>query len=341
MKIKAISFAILSSMILTACGGGGSDSKSSINDNTSNNNSNNGSNTNTSSNQTWSSFYIDQVYSGSNSDALGYDGDQITIKDGKYYSKNTNTLDNVSSSGSSFIVTQDGVYEDGEIDSTYGTFIGNATVASNVWTLIPYSKIGSSGLKFTHSYKTIDISGKSFNEVINPYDAWSLKYDMADTHPIGNTVQRFYTANASTKFPNGSTCLQFDKIESSQDYIELQRDTENDTSVQKIWNSEANKSAADVEQKIYKDTVAYITYQYQDADTYAKYQDKFFSGNFYSKGIEATFEDMINELKDDISQLTGQDKVIADEYVKAAQSSCFLYNETASKTIHNAISNFK
>ena len=50
---------------------------------------------------------------------------------------------------------------------------------------------------------------------------------------------------------------------------------------------------------------------------------------------------MIKELTDDSSHLTGQDKLIANEYIDAAKNECMLYNETASKTIHSSIQNFK
>ncbi len=254
MKIKAISFAILSSLLLTACGGGDSKSSNTNPSGTTDNNTPGNGSTNTTSDQSWSSFFIDQIYFGPNDGALGSDEDHITIQDGKYYTKNTNTLSK-DDSGHSMIVTQNGVYEDGDVHAEYGTYIGSAKVSDNKWTLTPYSKIGSSGLQFIHSYKKIDIGGKSFNEIINPYDAWVLKHDLTGTYPISSTVQRFYTANNATKFPNGSTCLQLDTIENNQEYIELQKDTENDANVKKIWETEATKGTG-VEKKKFKDKVA-------------------------------------------------------------------------------------
>ncbi len=341
MKIKALSFAVLSSLLLTACGGGGSDSSNTnVNGTPDNNNpTDNGQNPSTTSDQSWSSFFIDQIYSDSDDGVLGSDEDHITIKDGKYYAKNTNTL-NEDDLGHSIIITQNGVYEDGDVHAEYGTYIGTAKIDNNKWTLTPYSKTNSSGLQFIHSYKSIDISGKPFNEVINPQDAWAIRNNLTNTYPISNTLKRFYTTNNATRFPEGSTCLRLDTIENTQEYIELQLDTENDKNVQKIWEREAAKTS-DTDKKIFKDTVAYITYQYEDADTYAKYQSKFFSGNYYSKGLEFSLAEFIDDLKQDANNYTGQNKEIADDYIDAYKNTCLLFNETASKAIRTTISNFK
>ena len=339
MKIKAISFAVLSSLVLTACGGGGgSDSY------TGGNGNNDNTTPDTSANQQWSAIDIDEAYSGVNSGSLGYEQTSLTLKDGKYYYKHTNTLDTDDDVYQTFFITADGVYEDGAIDAQYGTLIGTATIAANTWTLVPHSKIGSTDLKFYHTYKTIDISGQSFNQVINPLDMWAIKYNIKDSYPVSDTVFKFYTANANTTFPSGSTCLQLIKEESNQEYIELDTDSKNNAYVTNMWNDLAIAGSG-AERKLFKDTTAYISTQDTDeddnADTYAKYQNNYFSGNYYSKGVEYDFADLIKKLSDSFGSLTGQDKVIANEYVNAVKNSCMFYNDKAAQTIHTRISNFK
>ena len=330
MKIKVLSFAIISTLLLTACGGG-DDSTSASNDG--------GEKPDTSANQTWHNIYIDESYSGPNEGKLGYNEDVMTLLDGKSYSKNTNTLYQDDNTDRSFIVTQDGVYEDGDVNATYGVRTGNITISDNTWTMIPYSKIGSTGLKFTNTYKSINLDGKSLSQTINPYDMWAIKNGLTEDYPVSTLMQNFYAKNIDTKFPKGSTCLQLVKESGNQEYIELQNATENNSSVENIWNKLAANPES--EKKLYKDTTAYISYANSEADTFAKYKDKFFSGHYYSKGTSFLFEDMIKELIDDSSHLTGQDKLIANEYIDAAKNECMLYNDTASKTIHSSIQNFK
>lgn len=332
MKIKAISFAVLSSLLLTACGGGGGS------------NSYTGGNENTtppdvSANQQWSIVDIGEVYSDPYEGPLGYEEHRITLKDGKYYVKQTNTLDDSKSLYLSFMVTKDGVYEDGPI-SQDGALIGTVSINANQWTLLPYSKIGSTGLKFYHTYKTIDISGQSFNHVIAPLNMWAIKNGRTNDISVSNAELKFYTANTTTKFPNGSTCLQLIKEENNQEYIELEIESENSPYVINRWNDFvlAGSGAA---QQIFKDTTAYITSRDEDnnVDTYAKYQNKYFAGNYTAKGVQFDFEDLLKALSESSKALTGQDKVVANEYINAVKNTCMLYNDKATQTILNAIKN--
>lgn len=336
MKIKAISFAVLSSLLLTACGGGGgSDSY------TGGNGNNDNTTPDTSANQQWSILDIGEVNSAPYEGPLGYEENRITLKDGKYYVKQTNTLNDSDSLYLSFTVTKDGVYEDGPI-SQDGALIGTVSINANKWTLLPYSKIGSTGLKFYHTYKTIDISGQSFNQVIAPLHMWAIKNGRTNDISASNAELKFYAANTNTKFPSGSTCLQLIKEENNQEYIELEIESENDPYVINRWNDFA-LAGSGAEQKIFKDTTAYITSQDDNeddnADMYAKYQNKYFAGNYTAKGIQFDFEDLLKELSESSKALTGQDKVIANEYIDAVKNTCMLYNDKATQTILNAIKN--
>ena len=336
MKIKILSLSILSSLLLVGCGGGGSD------DHHSDGGTSTGGTDTSTKEQQWTAISLGQINDGANKGALGYEEDVTTLKDGKYYAKYTSTLDpSATINQSILLITQDGVYEDGQVDAVYGTYVGDVEVKSNNWILSPYSKIGSKGQQFIHSYRNIDISGKLVNQIVNPYHMLTLKYNLTDIAGISNAELKFYDTNKDEKFPAGSSCLQPVKYENAQGYIELDLSTKNTAEVIKIWQGEANKNAADTEKKMFKDTTAYITYQYNGGDTYAKYKDDFYSGSLYSKGIEFTFDDYIKELADDLVDSNFKDKAQADEYLNAAKNQCWMLNEVASKTVHTAISKVK
>lgn len=338
MKIKTLSFAILSSILLSACGGGSSssdsDSSSSITPSPTDNKP---------ANQTWTQIELSQGAPDSTSGALGYDKSIITIKDGIYYAKNESNLETDSNGYQSFFVTKDGIYEDGPTDSIYGINIGTVQGSPEKLSLKPYSQIGSKGLVFTKYHKVFDISGQPLNAKVNPYDNWLIKNNV-NSQNIDESVLRFYNLNQSKKFPAGSKCLVLTKAETNQEYLELYNDTLNDPEYSRIWNLEAIKSANDSTKIIYKDTTAYITFQYQEYDAYAKVKNDIFAGYKYDQGIEYLLSEEIADLKDQINQnnkLSNTEKLKLMEYPELANNACILYNETATKTINQAIGDFK
>ena len=343
MKIKILSLWVFSAFILTACGGG-SDSSPSFNSSSPESSNNTPQNGNKPADQVLTQIYMSEMSDDTTQKILGYDIDTITIKDGQYYTKNENNLGYNQEADMSFLVTADGVYEDGPKHPTYGVNIGSVTGSPANFTLKPYSKIASKGLTFNQSYKTIDLSNKSLSEVINPYNAWVIKNNLTSQFPISDTLSRFYNASAATKFPAGSQCFQLTKSENNQEHIELYNDTKNQKNVMDIWNQEANKIAADTQKKIFKDTTAFITSQHPQYDTYAKFQSDFYAGDYYSKGIDFLLSDEISNMKEDINQnsdLTAEEKANVLEYINITNNLCTVYNNTATETIRNAISNFK
>lgn len=340
MKIKTLSFAILSSILLSACGGGSgsSDSDSSANIKTP-------STDNRPANQTWSQIELSEDTSGSTTSTLGYDKYTITIKDGLYYAKSESHLGRTDSNDDkSFFVTKDGIYEDGPTDSRYGINVGTVQGSPEKLFLKPYSPIGSKGLVFTQDNKVIDISGQPLNTTISPYDNWLIKNNFNYQNRIDESVLRFYSLNQSKKFPAGSKCLVVTKAETNQEYLELYNDTINDPEYSRIWNLEAIKPANDSTKIIYKDTTAYISYQYQEYDTYAKVKNDIFAGYKYNKGIEYLLSEEIADAKEEINQnntLSNAEKLKLIEYSELANNACIFYNETATQTINRAIADFK
>ena len=338
MKLKMLSCAVFSAFTLVACGGGGSSSNDSYNgSNNSNGSNNNGSSNNT--DQVWHAFYLEA--DGPNSDALGYETDRFTINNGKYYASNFNTHNNEDLSYTTFTVTADGVYEDGPRDSKLGVYIGDAKINGDTWTLTPYSAIGSKGLIYKVQYKTIDISGQKYNETLTPYTDLIIKNNFPSDVYISNGEKRYYDANKATVFPSGSKCLVQVQSETNQNYIELDIDTKNSDSVQKIWTELSNKSANDIDKKLFKDTTAYITYQYSEADTYAQYKNDLYSGNYYPKGVEFNLDDEIRDLKSDANDLTGTRKELLLAYANSLATSCTIYNDTAGQFVLKSLQNFK
>ena len=120
MKLKNLSLAIFSALMLSACGGGSSSNS-------------NGGKTGTGNTtltkpdfQQWSSFYIDEY---SDSD-LNYEIEQLTFDQGNVYIKVDETTGWDESD--TFSLTENGLYDTGNIHTKYGQL--NGAIRTNATT---------------------------------------------------------------------------------------------------------------------------------------------------------------------------------------------------------------
>lgn len=323
MKIKTLSFAILSSVLLSACGSSDNNTAENINDSKI-------------SDQTWTSFTL---YGDDQARSLDFESDIQTINNSKYYVKKDIDI------GESFFITADGVYGDGPEHPKYGFLLGSVSGSYEQLKLSYYSPVGSKGMEESMSHKIIDISGKSLVEILNPTDAFSIKNNF-NTNQISKTLLQFYAENETEKFPAGSSCSVLTQQSTNQNYIEIDKSTKDLPSNVDIWKSESQKVASETIKKLFKDTTAYFIEDSNSSeyDIYAQYQNSIYAGNYFEKGINF---DLLQEIKDDKSELnensnlTAERRKLAIEQADLKSTTCTSYNETASKTIHNAINAFE
>ncbi|QGM27328.1 hypothetical protein [Acinetobacter towneri] len=331
MKLKTLSCAIFAAFTLTACGGGsdGGSSDPVVDVGTTN------------KFQQWSNFSIENNYS---TDKIGYDSDTITIDQNKAYSKNTNTLN--WDENKTFFVTADGEYDEGEEHPKYGAYQGEVSISNNIWTHIPYSNIGSKGLKLTVKYNPVDISNRTIAPLVSFHEYWVVKHNQNDNWDISDNVINFIQAIEQVKFPQGSACLQLVESSNNQEYLELYKNQDTpelQTTLKQDWESYRTNTSSDIHKKVFKDTIAYLEYDEDNAEYsgVAQKANHFYEVNLTQKGVEFSKAQEITLLESLAAEYLGADQTIARDYINLYKNSCSMFNQTASEAIKKQIANFQ
>lgn len=322
MKFKTLSTAIVSSFILTACGGGGSSDK--FNDSENNN-------ITTSPFQQWSSFFIDFNL---NTNNIEYYSDTQTLDNGKIYSKSEDTF-------SEIYVTQNGVYDQSSTNNQYGKYQGTVVTNNSSWVLSPYSSIGSNDLKLTTNFKILNISNQPIAQIVSPNEYWIAKNNLNDSYEYPEQLMSYLKQLNEQKFPTGSYCLQIISETNNQDYLSLYNDEYFDTEEQQNilknqWiDYSKQQNNTNIKKYNFKDTTAYLEYFPEDNDNYgvASYKSKYYWANLIDSRTEYTFADEIKELEDISADATNEEKRLIQELINLRKNSCYLFNNIASKAI--------
>ena len=333
MKLKNLSLAIFSTLMLSACGGGSSSDS-------------NGGNTGTGTGNTtltkpdfqqWSSFYIDEY---SDSD-LNYEIEQLTFDQGNIYIKVDETTG--WNNSETFYLTANGLYDKGTNHPSYGKLEGTITSNTTTWKRLPYSSINSKGLSETLTFKTLDISGKNVAAALSPNNFLALKYNLLESYPMGDKGLKFYTDLKNSTFPEGSTCIQIQKAEHTEDYIELynyslEPDIQQD--LKGYWQ-ELLLDPKGYTKKIFKDSIAYLHNEGNIENGFAEYKNNIYEVDFYKSGTSFNFESEISELNRLYNAASGEQKILLKELIDLQKSSCSLFNSTASKIIAEKVGLYK
>ncbi|RKG31051.1 hypothetical protein [Acinetobacter tianfuensis] len=324
MKIKLLTISTAILLTLTACGGGGSSSS----DNSNNNSSENPS-APTAAFQQWFTFNLDSY-----SAELSFDSETTTVDNGKLYT--AGDID------TSFMVTANGLYDQGPSHSAYGPLQGSISINNNIWTLSPYSSINAAGLNFETTVQLINLEGASLASKIDLYNYWVLKNNIAGSmDDISNQAQLFLTAMSTVKFPSGSKCLQITKISNSEQYLDLyDSPSSNSQSVlANLWNSLILDPAA--KKYIMKDTIAY-TLNNNFESGIAQYKNRFYDAYLAPKGVEYDIQSFLTEFDTWANQApTAAEKNQFLELKTLAQNSCTMYNDVAINAIKQNFANYK
>lgn len=328
MKFKALSFAIFSAFMLTACGGGSSSDS-------------NGGNTGTGNTtltkpafQQWSSFYIDEY---SDSD-LNYEIEQLTFDQGNVYIKVDETTGWDESE--TFYLTENGLYDTGNIHTKYGQLNGAIRTNATTWQLAPYSSINSKDLQTTIKFKEIDISGKNIAPLLSPINYLTLKYNLLDTYTMGELGEKFYTLTSDAKFPANSKCIQFQDISNSKEYIELYKySLEEEDYLKTEWASVSTDSK-NYSKKTFKDAIAYLDLREDQQWGLAEYKSKYYEVDYHPAGKEYDFKNLLSELQSLItSAKDNKEKQVRQELYNLTQNACNAFNDVASNEIRKQMNN--
>lgn len=314
MKIKILAIYTMTILSLTACGGGGGNS-------TSNNDSSENPPVPNAAFQQWSTFELD-----SESDVLSYESDTATIDNGKLYT---------SESSDSFMVTANGLYDEGSLHSSYGYLNGNISIANNVWTLSPHSSINSSGLKITTTMKSFNLEDEIIASQVDAYNYWIIKNNITDSsNYISNDALKYLTAISNIKFPAGSRCLQLNKVSNSEQYLDLTDSSDSDSqSFLADWWADLSTDIT-AKKYIMKDTVAYTVADDESEYGVAQYKNRFYDAYLSPKGVEYNMQDLIKVIDNWINTSTNPtQKTQFLEFKQLAENSCSMYNDVALNAI--------
>lgn len=321
MKIKLLSFAVLSSILLSACGGGSSSS------------STNPTNP-TTADQQWTSYDISTAEIAPNQQQHVIDKEVVTLKNGKTYLKESTTFP--SQVSDYLMITVSGIYDDvnAPVDPTLGRLIGQTKMQTNQWEFKPYSSIGSTDLTLTTQYKTLDLSGKLLLQYLAPVDYLIISKNFKKLHTINDDSLAFYKTFATATFPTGSSCIQAQIAKNNAEYLELNADLK-DTDEQQSYKSEWNDYRVDKTSilKNLKDTTAYLQQEEDEISGYALYKNQYYAAYFTPKGSELN----VSDLKKSLDNIYKDHKDTAELLKTALDNTCSYYNPTAAKSISTAI----
>ena len=317
MKIKTLCLSLLSALLFSACGNDKEDTNTTIDPDQ----------LPTTPFQQWTTFYTDF----NENNELNIQSTQITIDNGKYYSK---TLLPTEDYEPPIFVTQNGLYDIGPLHPTYGYFSGNIEIAGNAWKKTFYSSIGSQGLSWTRNFKHQNLSGKNLAEVFMLYEYLQPQYL---PEQVSESSQRYVEKLQNIKFPQGATCLSWHAEEISEDHIEIEAyDALNASDYQQQWNTLANQTNPLADKYVFKNTIAY--FEPNGFYGYAQYLDRYHTAYYYQKGVE-NFEAYAEQYRQDIlndksiSEKERQFQLAVFDY---DSPSCDLFNPTALDVIHSA-----
>lgn len=334
MKFKILSLAVFSALMLSACGGGSSDSSnntSTSNNSTSSNSSTNNSN-NTNTAQQWETVRIDYWYdSYTQAVDFGVLNTKITLADGKAYA----TFD-ADDDTNEIYLTEQGEYQTFGPTNSYGALIGQMNFINNQIKLRPYSAIGSTGLEFTTTVAQRNIAGESVLSTVDPDLNWNLDYPQYSVkYPDAiNTKLKAYQA---LKFPAGSTCLQETEYSNNQEYLLL---SEAEDVYQQGFNEYATAFASQTGQKYFKYTKFNnaLAYHYSHDETeahafsgYTQYKGAYYTSSKETAGVESNLANDIQSEKERINQMnmSADEKTARLTKVDDLNKGCDLYNSVA------------
>jgi len=339
MKFKALTLAMMSSVLLSACGGGESskDNNSSVNNNLS------------VQDQEWLEIdiYSDNDFNRSIDTQIGYGSDMLTIKNNKVYSKLVSEHD--WEDYESIKVTKTGLYDNSNELTDLGRYLGTVTGSNNQWILSPYSSINSTGLKFTTVFNSKELESKSIAEVVMPFEYWVAKNNLNESFNISSKLLNFLLQLNEDKFPSGATCIQIDEERVNEPYLELDTYIFQDDYIKTEWKEIEDLFKAkdsSISELKYFNTQAYSVYdkEWDESWVIAQFKKDGKTTYHYTSetlaGVEYSLENELDEMIDWIDYDGDNTAQMKQEYINYFKNSCTMYNKVAYNFIVDKIKEY-
>ncbi|AXQ21935.1 hypothetical protein BEN71_07610 [Acinetobacter wuhouensis] len=326
MKIKALSFAILSSLLLTACGGGDSDSSKTNSNETVNNN-----------NSEWAMYYVGT----STSDPYLFTKIKYSISNKEAYINVEYTADNnlsnidISEYMQSYLAN-DGFYDPAKTKSELGYNFGKFTsYTDTVWTYTPQSNSGNTALQLTEKFEKVNLAGKSISEYLSGFEHYA-GLNNALKSEVGSYPAYYVQKLQGKTFPEGSTCLRSVSSSSNNDFAYV--DLTYDSSIYEP-NSYFDGGYKTISMGNYPLYLATDLDYYLESEATTKIGANYYSAEFNKKGTYYTLAEHIAEYERDLAyavQKFGKNSTeaqVQDAYLNGLKTECALFNKTASVAI--------
>ncbi len=346
MKKSPIYLALITSLTLTACGGGSDNNSSS---NTSGNSANpannieetasvnNNYNTETSKDiQQWSS------YSNESGESLSFIKNTITIENDKQYTKSVG-LGNTRNSIDPVYFTKSFVYQSNAVEHPeYGTQTAAILNANaNEWKAQPYSNNpNANDLTFTKKIRTIDLSGSNMLETIffDAIYAYQNTAKASAKNAIGSAMYNFLATHAESQFPEGSKCYVVLNESANVPFIKVDKSilaqTDSDSFNLEKWEDYKTQATT-----FYVKMNNIEGYFEPDANNKAYYGLVNYNGykrfaEYYSSGMIYDGEAQIKELENDLSYYQDDELKFNQSLLNHLKNNyCEYYNDVASNAI--------
>ena len=326
MKLKALSFTILSALTLTACGG-----DSSSNDSYSGNGNSNGSTTE-------KEWYSHETGSSTTNKYLT-DKVKFTVDGNKLYTDLIHTVD-----GSTDIdeygllnvyLAEDGLYFPSETKTALGYKLGTLSGFSTTqWTFNPTNLDNRTGLKLTENFKTVDLSGKEIGEYLDPFSYYAGSNANIASN-VGSYPAYFLAKVKGKTFPSGSTCLISTSAESNMNHAEIYSSIKA-TPDQYFFEDDRYITTSLNNYPIY--ISSYIP-TYYGIDALVKIGSDYYTSEYLKKGVNFTLDAQSKEYEQDYKDAVveyganSEEAMIEKYFLDALPKQCTLFNKKASDAI--------
>jgi hypothetical protein len=320
MKIKLISFAILSSLFLTACGG-----DSDAGDFTANGESE------------WFGYET----GGSTQDTYLFSKVKFTFKDKQMYINGEYNINGstqfTSSDLLSHYLAKDGLYDAPKSKTDLGyQFATFKSKSATVWTFTPYSTRNYKQLELTEKFETVNLTGKLISPYINGFDHFAGSNSAINSTGIGLYPAYYVKKLQGKTFPTGSTCLRSTSSSTNNAFADVYSDYpildykpskyfQNGYIETKLGNFSLDLSA-DMQPNTSVDAVAKIGSDYYHASFYTAGEYDVLANSI--KQYEQDYQDAVNRFG---KYSTNAQIQLA--YLDGLKSECTLFNKTASQAI--------
>ncbi|WP_353165676.1 hypothetical protein [Acinetobacter sp.] len=319
MKIKLLSFTIISSLFLTACGG-----DSAAGDYITNNESE------------WFSYET----GGSLQDAYLFSKVKFSFRNKQMYIDGEYKVDGSTQFTASDLLSNylavDGLYDAPKSKTDLG--YQNATLKSKsatVWTFTPYSTRNYKQLELIEKFETVNLTGKLISPYINGFDHFAgLNNTLSSA--IGPYPAYYVKKLQGKTFPTGSTCLRSISSSTNTPFADLYSNGPiNNYQPSKYFQNGYTETklgnfSLDLSRNIQPNS---------PIDAVAKIGSDYYPAAYYTTGDYEVLADKIQQYEQDYKDAVNKfgkysiNAQIEFAYLEGLKSECTLFNTTASQAI--------